>query len=64
MDDPKAKYTIDQLYHLKEIYRTQGENVCWLTRDLLVSIKPLVEKDERLMEKVKKVEDAIQMFEG
>jgi multimeric flavodoxin WrbA len=64
MEKDKAAYTIDQLYHLKEIYRCQGENVCWLTKDLLVAIKQSVKDDERLMEKVKKVEDAILLFEG
>ena len=73
MDPEKAGETIGGLYKLKEIYRVQGENVCWVAKDLIATLRVLkglpewVDDDTQkrvVDEKVKKLEDAINMFES
>lgn len=60
-----AKSAIGELYRIKELYRVQGENVCWIAKDLLVNLKQyVVLKDTTTEEKMHKLEEAINLFEG
>jgi hypothetical protein len=59
VDDTK----LADMYRIKELYRVQGENVCWIGRDLLSALKGWID-DDWVTQKMRKLEEAINLFEG